>query len=112
MFIINRDAVVLKGKKPVVDWINSIDPENPVSLDDLREDSTVILLPPCNGKEEALFIVESNYEALFFGEIEGWIADDSMWPEGVTLETFREWFDVEYHSMIFDAVEEDIEKEE
>ncbi len=112
MFLINREAVILKGKQPLVDWINSNDPENPVTLPDVREENTVILLPECRDKQEAVTIIESNFEVLFFGEIEGWIAEESLWPKDVTIETFRAWFDVEYHSMVFDALEEDIEKRE
>ncbi|MFO8111216.1 MAG: hypothetical protein R6T92_01785 [Desulfosalsimonadaceae bacterium] len=112
MFLINREAVIIKGKQPLVDWVNSHDPENPLTLSDVREECTVILLPECRDKEEAVTIIESNFEVLFSGEMEGWIADESLWPKDVTLATFREWFDVEYHSMVFDALEDDIEKRE
>lgn len=112
MFLINRDSVIIKGKQPLADWINKHDPDNPLSLHEVQEESTVILLPECRDKQEAVSIIESNYEAIFFGELGGWLADESLWPAEVSLETFREWFGVEYYSVIFDAVEEDIERRE
>ncbi len=112
LYLINRDSVIIKGKQPLADWINMNDPDHPVSLSDVREECTVILLPECRDREEAVTIIESNFETIFFGELEGWFVDESMWPASVTLETFQDWFDIEYHSMIFDALDEDIEKRE
>jgi hypothetical protein len=34
-----------------------------------------------------------------------------MWPENKTYKMFQEWFDVEFHSMVFDLLQSDIEKE-
>jgi len=112
LFLINREAVIIKGRQALADWINTHDHANPISLAEVREECTVILLPECRDREEAVSIIENNYEALFPGELEGWIADDALWPKDLTLETFREFFEIEYHSMIFDALEEDIEKRE
>lgn len=112
MFLINREAIIIKGKQPLVDWINTHDPDNPVSLPDVREENTVILVPECRDREEAVSIIENNFKVLFFAEIEEWVADESVWPKDITLETFQDWFDIEYHSMVFDALEEDIEKRE
>jgi hypothetical protein len=112
LFLINRDSVIIKGKQPLVDWINAHGSEYPVTLEDVQEQSTVILLPECRDREEAVSIIEINYELIFTGELEGWHADESLWPKDLTLETFRDWFDIEYHDMVFDALNEDIEKRE
>jgi len=39
------------------------------------------------------------------------MADDGTWPDKITYEMFLEWFDVEFHSMVFDSLKDDIEKE-
>ena len=36
-------------------------------------------------------------------ELDGWYADESLWPKKRDYRTFRAWFDVEWHSMVFDA---------
>jgi hypothetical protein len=56
--------------------------------------------------------IESNYQALFESELSGWYTDPKLWPEPRTLETFDEWFDVEYHSMIVDTIDGEIREEE
>lgn len=112
MFLINRDSLIIKGKQPLADWINTNDPDHTVSVSDVLEECTVILLPACRDRKEAVTIIESNFETIFFEELEGWFVDESLWPASVTLETLEEWFDIEYHGMIFDALDEDIEKRE
>ncbi len=111
MYAINRDIVVIKGRQALVDWINSHNPEHPVSLADVCEDCTVLLIPEYDDSEEAMSLVEGNYELLFMSEIENWYVDDALWPKDITLEKFHEWFEIEYHSMILDVLDEDIEKD-
>jgi len=36
--------------------------------------------------------------------------DESLWPKKRILDMFRDWFDVEYHSMVLDTIDESIEK--
>jgi hypothetical protein len=39
------------------------------------------------------------------------MTDDDTWPENITYKMFLEWFDVGFHSMVFDSIQDDIEKE-
>ncbi len=111
MFLVNRNAVILKGKQPLVDWINSHDAEDPVGLEDVRTDCNVYLLPEMDGPSEASHKIEANFDVLFESELQGWYVDESMWPENRTIKMFREWFDIEYHSMVVDVLEDPIRKE-
>lgn len=113
MFLINRMAAILKPKKPFVDWINRTDPtEPPLSIDDARRDSTVILVPEFETEEEAISYVESSYDVIFEDELYDWYQDESLWPKNRTLELFRQWIKIEMHSMVFDTQEDPIEKDE
>ena len=111
MFSINRDAVILKGKHPLVDWINSHDPDNPVAISAVRTDCRVYLLPECIGPDEAKKQIEANFDVLFENELVGWYTDESMWPQNRTVGMFRDWFEIEYHSMVTDVLMEPILKE-
>ena len=51
------------------------------------------------------------FQDLFELELLSWIVDDEMWPENITYKTFLEWFGVEFHSLIFDYLKDDIEKD-
>ncbi len=110
MYKVNRTVVIIKGKQPLVDWINSSDPKNPVTIEDVQNDCNVLLIPSEYSREEAIESVEQSYETIFLSEIEGWHIDEAFWPEDITLEKFRDWFDLEYHSTLIDVIEEDIEK--
>jgi hypothetical protein len=51
------------------------------------------------------------FQDIFELELSSWMADDETWPEKINYKMFLEWFDVEYHSMVFDSLKDDIEKE-
>jgi hypothetical protein len=48
--------------------------------------------------------IKLNYRQLFEAELEGWYTDPTLWPQDLTLQLFREWFDVECHSVLIDTV--------
>ena len=39
---------------------------------------------------------------LFEHALNGWVQDETLWPGNLTLKMFREWFEVEYRSMVWD----------
>lgn len=115
--MINRGAILLKYRDPMVRWINDADPydDDPgITKEFLRNDRTVYLVADedADGPEAVERWVEANYEALFESELAGWYADPSLWPEPRTLEVFHEWFDVEHHSIVVDTVQGEIRSEE
>lgn len=115
--MINRGAVLLRYRAPMIRWINDADPydEDPgITREDVQHDRTVYLVADedADGKDAVEGWVEANFEALFESELEGWYTDPELWPEPRSLETFREWFDIEYHSMIIDTVQGRIREEE
>jgi len=112
MFIINRSVVVIKPKQPFVDWINSLgDDEEQYSISDFSTDCSIFLLPVVDLDEYAEAFIKDTFQDIFELELSIWMADDDTWPENITYKMFLEWFDVEYHSMVFDSLKDDIEKE-
>lgn len=107
--MINRGAILLRYRAPAVRWVNEADPydESPdITTDNLQQDRTIYLVSSGDVDGEAAVEkwVEANYEALLEYELEGWYTDPALWPEERTLEMFRDWFEVEYHSVIVDTV--------
>jgi hypothetical protein len=111
MGLINRGIVVVKPKKPFVDWVNRDSPTPLVSWDDLQQDCFTILVPELNSLENALDYVESLKPMLFELELEAWNRDPSTWPEERTSAQFDDWFTLEAHSMVWDIVATPIVKE-
>ena len=47
-----------------------------------------------------------SWRVLFDSILFDWITDESMWPQNRTLKMFRDWFDIEVHSMVWDLASE------
>ena len=112
MFLINRSVAIIKPKQPFVDWANSVGNEkDQYSISDFSTDCSVILLPVVDSDEHAEAFIKDIYQDIFELELSSWVVVDDMWPENITYKMFLEWFDVEFHSMVFDSLKDDIEKE-
>ena len=109
-FQVNRALVVLRYKQPYIDWVK-IAGEFPIelTLEEANDDSEAFLVPsfdsqmdPVDGTEDAVKWVEKRWRMLFEHILVSWTEDESEWPQKRTLIMFREWFDVEYRSIVWD----------
>jgi len=103
---VNRMAVVVFAREPVVDWLNGIDSENPVWMGSLAERGNVYLIPEFEDIDEAEGHLEEIFDEIFTNELAEWHTDKSLWPTDRTFEMFLEWFDVVYDVGVFDTVGE------
>ncbi|MEW6760890.1 MAG: hypothetical protein AB1437_08705 [Pseudomonadota bacterium] len=103
-FTINRHLVILVPRQPALDWVNSVDPEPPgVTLDELREDQNAFLVPDImDGQEDAQRWVQRRWAMFFESFLVEWYLDPSLWPQKRSAAMFKKWFDVQYHSMVWD----------
>ena len=107
--MINRAAIILRYREPAVRWINEADPydDDPgITREVVNQERTVYLIRAEDAETSAAVEewIELNYQQLFEAELEGWYTDPTLWPQDLTLQLFREWFDVEYHSVLIDTV--------
>lgn len=109
-FQLNRALVVLRYKQPYIDWVRTAG-EFPIelTLEEANDDSEAFLVPsydssidPVDGTEDAINWVEKRWRMLFEHVLMSWTEDKNKWPKKRTLKMFREWFDVEYRSMVWD----------
>lgn len=111
MQTINRFAVILRPLQPFADWVNSAPvrgTDDLVSLEELQEDATVVLTPEMDMTDEAAIWLTRFKPQLFEKELESWCTDRSTWPQKRTAREFDLWFDLEVHSIVYDAVDEPI----
>ena len=104
--MLNRTAIIVRYREPFVRWINEADPytEDPdISVG--PDEQTVYLIHQIENRDELDEWIALNHEALFESELEGWYTDETLWPGNRTLEKFREWVDVEYHTVVLDLVD-------
>ena len=78
-------------------------------MEEANDDSEAFLVPsfdsqmdPVDGTEDAVKWVEKRWRMLFEHILVSWTEDESEWPQKRTLIMFREWFDVEYRSIVWD----------
>lgn len=109
-YTVNRCIIILHHKQPFLDWLQSADPhplEN-ITLADLGNDGDAFMIPGgdiVDGVEDAEKWVEKRWRMFFEYTLGEWLTDESMWPQKLTLKMFREWFDIEYRSMVWDLVD-------
>jgi len=98
---INRSALLVAPRAPFLNWAERYGDGVPYPI---GEERTVYLLPSYALETEVGEIVEHYYDIIFESELESWMLDDSTWPKERTYAVFREWFDVEVHSVVLDLV--------
>jgi hypothetical protein len=105
---IDRNAISIKSKKPLFDWVNSIYPDRPV---DTREEGNIYLIRERDSNEEIEKWLKRNFDKIFQNELNDWYTDEGVWPQKRTFKMFQQWFDYEIHSMILDLEETEITKD-
>lgn len=103
--MLNRCAVIVKAKQPFREWLRSLpDPVEP-TLKELYADTTVYLLPEYTFEDDQEEILAHYVDLIFEEELYRWWTSETEWPPDRGLETFKQWFDFEFQSMILDLVD-------
>ncbi len=104
---------IIKPKQPFLDWLKKLpDPMPDATLDELRTDCEVILVPERDSDPDGMKYIQSNHGFVFEMVLDGYWTDETGWPVKRDWRTFKEWFDIEFHSVVNDLSEECIIKEE
>lgn len=118
-YTVNRGSITLKPKQPVIDWLNSVDALLEIKggniFDPLDEHGDMFLIPNddlIESRQEAVSWVEKRWRDFFEFELGQWIIDDTLWPKKLSLKLFREWFDIEYRSMVWDLGQKPLKHED
>jgi hypothetical protein len=111
--ISNRVAIIVRPKAPFVEWVQNADDESGhITAKEIQEEPNVYLVHDEEMDGEKDQLVSENFKSIFEEELNGWIADESMWPKKRDLKTFKQWFRVDFHSMVLDLSDEDYLVEE
>jgi hypothetical protein len=105
--MINRSAIVVRAKQPFLDWLlNLPDPVGPdMTLDLVNHEPHVYLLPEYGFGHERDELIDQFYDIVFETELAGWWTEEQGWPSNRTVEMFKQWFDVQFHSAVEDLVD-------
>ena len=106
--ISNRAAIIVRAKDPFVEWVQNADDDSKhITAKEINDEPHVYLVhdPELEGEMDKL--VAKNYREIFEEELFGWFTDESAWPKKRDLKTFKQWFQVDFHSMVLDLSDED-----
>ena len=101
--MLNRSAVIVRPKKPFLDWVRAVDYDDApeVTLDQM--DATLYLVPDYEDPADAEKVLRRVCEEIFCRELEGWYTDVAVWPKDRSLKVFKQWFDVQHHAVVEDV---------
>jgi hypothetical protein len=106
--ITNRAVIILRPKEPYIDWVRSADDESKhITAEEIAAEPNVYLVDDYEMAGERDDLMANNYREMFEAELNGWLIDKSAWPKKRDLETFKEWFHIDFHSIVFDLSDED-----
>ncbi|MFC1617611.1 hypothetical protein ACFL2K_05275, partial [Candidatus Margulisiibacteriota bacterium] len=99
-------------KPSFIAWINTVSKERKVTLQEvIKEGCNSYMLPEFDYEEETLEYIYAFYETIFENELATWEEDEKRWPQMRTIDTFRQWFAIKSHDLVFDLMDKDLEKE-
>lgn len=112
MYDIDRIVTIIKPKQKMLEWLlQQPDIETDTTLEEIRKDCTALLIPIFEDEEQATQFIASIFENLFANELATWNPDETSWPEHRTFEMFTQWFELEFHSLVFDLAPDEDEEE-
>jgi hypothetical protein len=100
--MLNRAALIVRPAKPFQEWAAGLDDSGLVPSAD--DEQTVYLIPDFDDDDEFESILRVIYAGIFEHQLYGWHTVESAWPKKRSFEIFREWFQIEYHTVIEDLV--------
>ncbi len=110
--MLNRSVVIVHVKKPFLNWLKTLPEPTDVSTELINQDNTAYLLPDLDYGAEEGELLERYYDLIFEEQLNGWWTDESAWPKERNLATFKKWFDVEFHSVVLDLVDQPLVDDE
>lgn len=106
---INRNAFIVRPKKPFFSWVNSVFPENePISG---NEENNIYLIREMDNNDLILKWIKRNFDDIFANELNEYCTDKNVWPQNRTYKMFSDWFEVEISSMVIDLEDDPVTKD-
>ncbi|MEA1787289.1 hypothetical protein U1E44_14400 [Arenibacter sp. GZD96] len=94
---INRYAVIVKPRQPFFDWLNALYPDD--KIDEIDE-ANVYLVDDAIGDLEKW--LQKKFDKFFTMELYEWHTRKKDWPQKRNFKMFKQWFQVDVASMVYD----------
>ena len=105
-FVGNRSFLLVKPKKPFVDWVNGYD-DNVIPEDGIYSTRTLYMVEDLDDDSEQSVkkYLKQKYEDIFINELWSWYTDDNYLPKNITFKMFEEWLEYEFIDLCFDTLD-------
>lgn len=106
-FVANRRLVTLIPKQPYLDWLLTTDEATDIlhhpTMADLRRDVEAFMVPEGAGEtvEDVGRWIDQRWQSLFEYLLES-VRVEGVWPKARSLSMFRNWFEVQVSTMVWD----------
>ena len=92
--MLNRDAIIVKAKQPLFDWLNNVEPgERVLTVNDASPH--VYLIDEVDDISDLEKWLKKNFQQIFLLEISSWHLLEDDYPKEITFKSFKTWFDYE-----------------
>lgn len=102
---INRHGIVVKPLKPFADWVFNIYPED--GYPEFIESNIYLVNDEIDDLEAWL---KKKFDKFFMLELDAWNTNKKEWPQKRTFKMFKQWFQVELSTMIYDIEKQPVSK--
>jgi hypothetical protein len=110
--MLNRSAVVVRPRKPFLDWVREVDDEDAPEVTPDEMGPMLYLVPNYEDLVDAEKVLKKVCEEIFCRELEAWFPDDECWPRDRSIKRFKEWFEIEHVELVEDVGRGPIENDE
>ncbi len=97
---VDRSSVSVKPKQVFIDWVRTFSPDE--SVESISEIAGAYLVKEMDNDEDVENWLKKNFDKIFTIELEEWCDDKRKWPQHRSYKMFRDWFEIQIHSMVLD----------
>jgi len=110
MFELDRSSLVVRPRKPLIDWVNALSDEDghKISVAEAQDNPEIFLIPEVEDEHGLALALATHHEEIFEHLLWSWVVDESLWPKERSVEMLLSWCDVELAGTVFDLPEEPI----
>ncbi|MCG1036381.1 hypothetical protein [Polaribacter sargassicola] len=97
---INRSAITIKPLQPFIDWHNTLYPTSKIDASEFK-DINIYLINNTSHKDIETHL-KKKFDNYFMRELEDWHTDKKAWPQRRNYKMFKNWFEVNISTAVFD----------
>lgn len=100
---VNRFALIVRPKRRYLEWANRLDDGPRLSVDQLSSLTEVYLLDATDSEADREQLIDEYADEIWEQQLDQWSTDEATWPVNRTPHTLRDWFELTFVDMVFDA---------